>query len=66
MTTNGEFLFSWWIDEPAKPALVAATATAATPPPPSATKRLSGWEAGAKKDAKGDGGGSSNVTAELK
>jgi len=59
-------LSSWWIDEPAKPALVAATATAATPPPPSATKRLSGWEAGAKKDAKGDGGGSSNVTAELK
>ena len=69
MTTIGEFLFRWWTDEPAdpkKPALVAATAAAATPPSPPATKRLSGWEAGAKKDAKGDGGGSCNVTSELK
>ena len=63
-----EFMFRWWIDQqPAdvtKPALVAAAAT----PPSSATKRLSGWEAGAKKDTKGDGGGggSCNVTSELK
>ena len=60
---DNEILFRYWTNEPAdqtKPALVAA---AAAPPP---SKRLSGWEAGAKKDAKADGGGSCNVTSELK
>ena len=52
--------FRWWRDEPAdqkKPALVEAAPAA---------KRLSGWDAGAKKDANGSEGGSCNVRSELK
>lgn len=53
-------LSRWWRDEPAdqkKPALVEAAPAA---------KRLSGWDAGAKKDANGSEGGSCNVRSELK
>ena len=52
--------FRWWRDEPAdqkKPAFVEAAP---------ATKRHSGWEASAKKDAKGSEGGGCNVRSELK
>ena len=50
----------WWRDEPAdqkKPTFVEAAP---------ATKRHSGWEASAKKDAKGSEGGGCNVRSELK